>query len=619
MLAMAFLLILPSAAPAQRRAPAVLIDNLEAGVGKWTTNDGLVEENTKPTISAIYAISPGAANGGGQAGLVEFAAGRKTWASVSREVSGSTWVDQGCTGLALSLKGDGSRSRVDIVLRSYLGPPGARVDTSFIVSVALSSREWRALRIPFSSFRSKEGAAPTEADLRGVKLLQFVKTGTWSALRFSVDEVMAQVLPAVTRPDTFVGAVLVDFDRPGKESLLRHGVCLGSDAERLLGDERFAAEVTRSLALLGRTTVRVRLSDFYVRGEGQAVRTSALLNTLAWVRSVGCEPLLCLDQPLSRAGLSPAQGWREFGALCGAIASRRAGEAGHHYYEIGSEPLLSGQFRTVEAATTAYNSLAAQVRLADPTADVGGMGFASPWDDNLKYFVEHARELGFLSFHFYGAHSPIADDEDLFKAAHIGRAQDLPHQASLAEVRELVKERGDDIEVWVTECALNSAREANGSARDKRIQGHYGAAWLTAFSLTVSPYVDRVLWFKAWGHGWGLLQDDGSPTPAFHAAALFSQYAPPGATVGTGILSGSEALIAPVTIGAGRYAVVANTAAELALQLQLNGTPAARPTRTRRVDPTTSGPTSEPTSPTSTQKLNLRGPGLAIIEAPVGE
>ncbi len=613
---LALLLIPPTDADAQRRAPAVLIDNFETGTSKWRSNDALAVDRARSTNAAIYAVAGDAPDGGAQAALIEFTAGRNTWASVTTSVDGSTWVDNSCSGLAMWIRGDGPRRRIDLVLRAYTkDADGRAVDTSYTKTVSVSSDEWHALRVPFGAFKAKNGPALDTTALPDVKLLQFVKTGTWQPLRLTVDDIRAEVFPATTAPVASAGATLVDFDRGGSESVLQHGACLGSEYPRLLDDEIFSAKVMASLALLGRTTIRVRLSDFYDR-EGQLVKTSELLKILAWIRTIGGDPLLCFDQPLSRTGVSPAEGWRDFGALCAEIAKRRKDEAGAHSYEVGSEPLLSGQFRKIEDATDAYNALAAQIQHADPLAEVGGLGFASPWDDNLTYFVENARTLDFVSFHFYGAHSPIAADDDLFKVACRGEASDLPHQMSPQEVRELVAERDPAIEVWITECALNSGREASGRARDDRIQDHYGGAWLTAFSISAAPYVDRVLWFKAYGHGWGLLRDDGTPTPAFHAATLFSRFVPLGATVGKPILAGASAVMAPVTTGAGRHVLIANSAEAQAFEIQLNGTPDVSPVRLRRFDPTTTSPVADPIVATSRLKLTLRGPGIAIIEAP---
>jgi hypothetical protein len=617
MLWIALLVCPPWHAPAQSQGDSLLIADFESGVRGWRTNDGLAEQRGEPTIPGIYAVSPGAPEGGGgQAALVEFGAGQQTWASVTVSVDGSAWADRGCTGVSLWLRGDGGGHEVDIVLRSYLKVGEKTTDSSYIRTVSLTSAEWFSLGAPFSSFRNAAGEPIDGKHLRAVKLLQFVKTGTWRPLRFTVDQIRAVKLPAPAEPRPVAGTRILDFDAGGRECRLQHGLCFGSQAMQQLRDAGFAAKVKGSLALLGRPAVRVRLSDFYLLDLEQ-VNTIGLQEALSWIRSCGCDPLLCLDRPLPVSGVSPEKGWRDFGTLCARLAGLRRAEPGVHYYEIGSEPLLAGHFRTVEAATSAYNALAAQVLLADPRGQVGGMGFASAWDENLRYFVEHARTLHFLSFHFYGAHSPVAGDEELFDVACRGQAEDLPHQVGPAAIRQMVEgRRGADVEVWITECALNSAREANGRARDGRVQTTYGAAWLGAFSLAVAPYVDRVLWFKAFGHGWGLLTDDGEATAAFTAAVLLGRSLPAGAITGEPIRVGASGIAAAVSTTQGRYVIVAHAGESLTAELRLQGTPPVRPVRIRRIDPASPLAGFEPMAPSPAQRLTLPGPGVAVIEAP---
>ncbi len=612
-------LLAAATAGAELRPSAVLIENFESGVKEWKTNDELVPEQGKPTIAAVYAIGPGAPKvAGTQAGLVEFAAAQQTWASVTLPVEGATWVETGCTGISLWLRGSGDRQSVSVVLRSYTKPGTQMIDTSYVREVSLASGQWFSVRLPFASFKDEHGQPIDEAHLRAVKLFQFVKTGSWPALRFTVDEIRAEVLPTETPEAPPAGALLMNFDQPGRNARLQQGVCLGSDAARLLADQSFARRVKGNLSLLGHSLIRVKLSDFYERDLGQ-LNAAKMQSVLAWIRSCGSDPLLCLDEPLPSVGVKPDQGWRTFGALCAYLASVRKQEPGPRYYEIGSEPILSGQFKSIPAATAAYDALAAQILLADPAAQVGGMGFASAWDEQLRYFIQHARTVHFLSYHFHGAHNPVASDQALFSVACSGRSEDLPNQMSPADIRGLLRERaGPEPQIWITECALNSAREPNGQARDKRIRTTYGATWMTAFSLSVAPYVDRVLWFKAFGNGWGLLGDDGSAGPGFQAVQLLARFAPVGATIGEPMLvEGDRTLVAPVSSPSGRYVVIANSASTAALEFELRGTPPLAPVRLRRFDPTTPAAIFEPLSSSSRQRLSLIGPGIAIIEAPV--
>ncbi|MBM3472191.1 MAG: hypothetical protein FJX75_02820 [Armatimonadetes bacterium] len=594
-----------------------VVDDFEAGVGGWTVNDGLAPKLGKATLPQVYSISPGAPETKGKrAALIEFAAGESTWASVTKSVSGAAWVDHGCTGLALWLRGDGSRRSVSLVLRSYLKFGETVTDTSYAKEIALTTPGWTKLHTPFPAFKDKQGQPIDEAHLRAVKLLQFVKTGTWEPLRFTVDDVEAETVAPPQPPAVPAEALLVDFSGLDRLSRLRQGVCLGSGWAAVLHDEAFAAKVKGALAACGRPMVRVKLSDFFLPGN-LGLRSGELHQTLGWIRSAGGDPLLCLDAPLTAKGVTPEAGWRNFGAFCAEIAARRRSEPGARIYEIGCEPVESGQFRTVEAATEAYNALAAQVLLVDPAAEVGGMGFASPWDEYLRYFIANARTLKFVSFHFYGAHTPVATDEDLFEAACRAEARDLPHQLTPRQVRELLDARpGARPELWITECALSSARESNGDARDPRIRSHFAAAWTTALSLAVAADVDRVLWFKAYGNGWGLLNDDGTSMPAMQALSLLSRALPVGCGIGSPTNFGKPLFILASETKDARYVIIANAAKSSALNLHLSGTPPVQPTRLRRLDPTVTSPTFIPLAPASIEKLTLSGPGVAMLEAP---
>jgi len=617
--AVPLILWLGCGAPAQLGPSAVSIDDFESGVGAWSLNDGLAPKLGKATVPQIYPVTAGAPESKGkEAALVEFSEAQGTWASVSKAVSGEAWFGHGCSGIAIWLRGDGGRHTITLVLRSYLKVGDQVTDVSYKKEVALTTAGWFGLRAPFSSFKDDAGNAIDQSHLRAVKLFQLVKAGSWETVRFTVDDIRAEPLPPPQQPEASSEALLLDFDGLDRTSRLQPGICLGGGWAKPLQDEAFGARLKAALISLGRPLVKVKLSDFYLPG-GIGLRSTDLDRVLALVRSAGCDPLLCLDKPPSTQGITPPNGWRDFGAFCASIAASRRAEPGARLYEIGSEPLEAGQFKTIEAATEAYNALAAQILLVDPEAEVGGMGFASPWDEHLSYFVEHARALRFLSFHFQGAHSAAASDEGLFEVACRGKAGDLPHQLTFPQVREMLDARpGPRVGMWITECALSSAREANGDARDPRIRTYYGAAWVTALSLAAAPHVDRIFWFKAFGNGWGLLNDDGTPAPAFQALTLLARGLPTGALMSTPTHYGKPLFVAPAATKDGRFVLIANGATSSVLDLQLSGTPKVEPARIRRVDPAVTEQLGfNPLAPSLTLRLTLAGPGSALIEAPL--
>ena len=535
-----------AAAPVLSQPASVVLDDFESGVGAWRSNDAQADGERPSEICAVYTISRGGPEAVEQAAIIEFEAAEGTWASVTLPVKGSVWGDYECGQLGLWFRGDGSESSVQVTLRALVGEE--RRDLSYSYPVKLDSREWERRSLRFFAFKDADGKALTHEVLSQVYLLQFVKRGTWPALSFCVDDIHAEPIPGETTQPTEPAEQLstrVDFGRALSPMLAQVGVNLGSELGLILDSSVTAAHLARGLEELAPCVVRVRLADFYDarNADYDLIRLNRTLN---WIADAGARPLICLCPP--RLPGSAGVGLDEqFMATAVKLVSLRRGGPNPPYYELFDSPLLSGQFTTVEELVAAYNRLCASLLAADPEARVGGPGLASAWDSNVRGFLEGADTLHFLSLHFFGAHNILAEPAALFGAAVGGVTVDLPNQLTLQQVKHLAHTLRRPIpELFVTAMAMNSARGEKGVAADERLTEGLGAAWTAAAALSAAPYADKLLHFKLFGGGWGLMAASGQTHVTHRAAWLVRTYAPRGATLCQLLRPHPEVLMAAV-------------------------------------------------------------------------
>ncbi len=526
------LLCVVLAAPAG--AVSIVLDDFESGVSAWRTNDEHVAATRPSDICGIYTIGRRTETGTQQAALVEFEAAERTWASVTLPIDGAAWAEANVGQIALWVRGDGSENTVDFTLRARVGEE--RRDVSFIYRLPLSSREWERRAVRLFAFKDAEGNAPDADAIRGAYLLQFVKTGSWPALSFNVDEIVAEPIPGAEAPIEPPAqqplSVRVDFGQTIAPLLGQVGVNLGSDLTPVLDDPVSAQALGRALHELTPCVARLRLSDFRDErlGDYDLVRLNRAVN---WIDEAGARALICLDPARVPVGNTDEEQWDpDFEDAALRLVALRRGGPHLRYYEVFDSPLLTGQVADVEELVGAYNRIAARVLATDPEARVGGPGLASAWDSNVRGFLEGAETLHFLSLQLYGAHNAAAERAQLFEAACSGVTSDLPNQLSPAAVRHLAQTlRRPTPELFATAMAMNSARRPGGEAADARIETPFGAAWLAAAVLSSSTAADKFVHFKLFGDGWGMADRRGA-TNALHTAAwLLRLYAPRGATL----------------------------------------------------------------------------------------
>ncbi|MGI5820366.1 MAG: hypothetical protein ACOX9R_19940 [Armatimonadota bacterium] len=608
----AALAVAPAVGPAL--AASVVLDDFEAGVGAWRTNDAEAAGQQPSEICGIYTVARQANGRTEQAALIEFLQARNTWASVSLPVNGTVWVRENVGQISMWLRGDGSDNTVDLILRSRVGED--RRDVSYVYKLPLKATEWQHRAIRLFAFRDADGNSPGAEAVRNAYLLQFVRTGSWPTITLYVDELMAEPIPGAVElpPEERPLSVRLDFTRTVGRMRGQVGVNLGEDVAPILDQPAASAALARALEQLTPCVARIRLSDFYDRriADYDLIRLNRAIN---WVTDTGARALVCLDPALLPTGddgrLRPDP---DFEAVALRLVALRRGGPHLRYYELFDRPLLSGQFESVEALTAAYNNLAQRVLAADPEARVGGPGFAAAWEDNVREFVRGASTLHFLSLHFNAAHNPAVGGQTLFDAALRGASADLPEQLTLTQIRALVDDRRPMPELFVTSLAMNSARRPDGTAADDRILDNFGAAWTAAAMLASSTPVDKFLHYKLFGTGWGLTNPRGTPNQAYHAAWLVHTYAPRGATLGQLLNPTDDLLIVAVWTPTASNAFVVY-AGEDARAVVIEAVGVGDPLLVRERRLTSDGRLNMVDLPNSrSQSIQFEGPGVSVIQ-----
>ena len=598
-------------------AASIVLDDFEAGVGAWRTNDREAAGRHPSGIAMIYTVGRVVDGRTQQAALIEFTAARDTWASVSLPIDGTLWAQHNVGQISLWMRGDGSEGSVDLTLRSKLGEE--RVDVSYTYRLSLEGRDWQRRAIRLFAFEDAEGNPPTMDVIRNAYLLQFAKTGSWSSFNFYVDDIMAEPIPGAEGhallPAGGPLAVRVDFTRTQARMLGQVGANLGGNVGLVLESPASAASIGRAVEQLTPSVIRLRLSDFYDPqiGDYDLIRLNRVIN---WVGETGARAQVCLNPALipgedgAEARLDP-----EFEEVAVRLVALRQGGPTVRYYELFDRPLLNGHFDSVQALVAAYNSFAARVIEADPEARVGGPGLGAAWETQVRGFLEGVQTLHFFSLQLFGAHNAEAPSEALIEAAATGAVSGLPDQLTLEQIRHLAHSvRRPMPELFVTSMALNSARGPDGSAADGRVVSNFGAAWTAAAVLQSSSYADKFLQYRLYDGGWGMLDDRGRAGPLFATAWLLRNYAPRGSTLCHMIRPAPDVLVAAVWTGTARNVLVVSAGDEpRSVIIEAWGVGSPRMVRERRL--TSTGELGMFDRPNShSQSIEFEGPGFSVIQ-----
>ena len=152
--------------PAQA-AVTLIVEDFEAGVGRWALNDKIKASNSNVPVALVNLIGvppePGGVRGSRGAGLFTFKAAKASWATASLPIEGKAWAAAGAQNLTFWLNAGGETKGFDVILRGRTyDASGAPVEEKFVVSkkVELDRRAWRQVSIPLAEFRSERGTLP---------------------------------------------------------------------------------------------------------------------------------------------------------------------------------------------------------------------------------------------------------------------------------------------------------------------------------------------------------------------------------------------------------------------------------------------------------------------------
>ncbi len=608
---LATLILVAAAVGMLPASQAVLIEDFETGAGAWMTNDGGVAGAKPAKLCGIYTTSDSAPGGGQQAGMIEFLEGKSTWASVTIDINGQTWAQNNCTELSMWLRGDGSDSEVSVVLRAFYNRPH-NPDVAYSQPVSLRGTQWRKLGLRFLGFKDKDGQTLTRDDLLHLTLLQFVKAGSWEPCRFYVDELRAESKagPIVSQQEVLE----LDFRRWSGAVRTQIGCnfgAAGAAIEASLEAQDTVGSVIRGLAPC---VVRFVLDDYLRRDQEQydIIRLNQHVN---FIQRQGAKALICLHSPPTRPGdeAQKGQGLRQvFRATVRRLVTLRAGEPWGRYYELLSQPLLQPDLVTTYDVINAYNLLADQIIQADPDAWIGGPGLASPWEEHLSGFVGGANRLDFLSYHFWGAHTPVADAAQLLSAARTGQSPDLPGQLSFEVAGAQARwQRRPPPEVFATQTGLNSATPSAGQPTSEYFTG----SWLAMAALAAAPYIDKLLYTPLSGDKVGFVDEEGQASAVYQAAWLVRTYMPRGSKLCHWLYPDDETIVAAIRTATANNVVIAyggEGQRVFAIKVKQAGKLALA--RARKVDPSAQQIQFLDLPLATQQTIELAGPGVAVVQ-----
>lgn len=606
-IALTTVILLALAAGMTQASQPVLIDDFEAGIGAWATNDGLVAGHGPGKLCGIYTVGESAPDGGKQAGMVEFLVGDRTWASVTIHIDGSQWAQADCTRLSLWLRGDGSDDDVEVVLRALYDRPD-NADVAYRQSVSLDSKGWQKIGLRLLGFVDDDGHPLTQEEVRHLALLQFVKTGSWQSCRFYVDEIHAKSEDvSELREDVLE----VDFSRSSGRVRLQLGCNFAGAAALATASHEKQTTLGSVIHALSLCVVRFVLDD-YLQREQEQYDTALLEQHIDFIQCQGAKALICLHAPRPQPGddFQKTQRLRElFTTTVRSLVDLWATEPRGRYYEVLNEPLLRSGIATAHDLAGAYNALAKEIAAVGSEALIGGPGLASPWGDHLPEFVQAADRLSFLSYHFWGGHTPVVATSQLLTAARTGRAPDLPDQLSFAAVK--AASRGRSVEVFITQAGVNSA----ATNAEQTPSEHFAGSWLAMAALSAAPYIDKLLYTPLVGGQIGFINSAGQPSAVYRAAWLMRTYMPRGSQLCHWLYPDSQTVAAAIRTATANNVIVAyGGEAPRTLTIRAQGTERPKLVRARKVDSSAEQIQFLDLPLATEQTIELSGPGVAVVQ-----
>ncbi len=339
----------------------------------------------------------------------------------------------------------------------------------------------------------------------------------------SSGHVSAQASPAVTWHAHLSPAAVPASQRP-TAALSASGLVGFAAAELLDSSSSDQVHQLEQMKSMGMTSVRVDAN--WAGGEPSqgSFDWSALDAIMASVHKVGLTADLIIDGCPPWAAAAGASGQfaqpaspAQFGAWAGAVAARY-GSKGADYFEIWNEPNNS-QFWSPSPNAAAYTAdleaAYAKIKSADPSSVVISAGLApgsSTVIDPVTFLADMYAAGAQGSFDAVGDHPYTfpADPDNDSQGAWFEMDQTRP------SLRSLMIAHGDGAKkIWITEFGAPTGNVTDAQQTTELTQAITAAkdtSWIGAFYIYTWSDQDG-------GEGFGLLDSNGNPKPAYTAVA----------------------------------------------------------------------------------------------------
>lgn len=536
------LLALTAGSACPSGAVSLTLDDFEAGVANWATNDKTKTADAAATLVNIIPVppDPGGSRGSKGAALFTFKAAKASWASASLKVNGGEWAKMGAQNLVFWLNAGGEDVGFEVILRGT----GTPSEEKFVLKkkVELDRRGWRLVSIPLTDFRSEKGALPGR--LSNVYLLQFAQTGDWNSRFFMVDDIRidgtGRPIPqvAVTPPPTptptpsltndkgeLVTTVNVDFLKKDGKIRTAGNVSVGATWPNINGTEVFPFDnraYRDSIAVLKPRLVRLDAGSLsaLVDSSRPSFEFARLVSAVKQVRELKAEPLVALPNPAAW-GLDE-KGYASFAAQ--AARAVNSGVVRVRLFEVALA--IPGGTAGDDAQYLAYYNRAYEaLKAASRSNWVGGLGASGGKAGTLTRLLGSARGLDFLSLQFT---SPVQTPgqtpggDAIFKSAQ--SLLGLKYAAN-----QLDKSRFNKAPIFVTQANLSEPGPDGEQPADARANQMASAPWWITFLGSGSRVADQVFHNDGANSAWGLLDGANSAPrgyPAFYALYLWNNFVP---------------------------------------------------------------------------------------------
>lgn len=523
---------------ASNSSPAVagrwVLEDFEQGTGKWFV-EARRQKGDGPPLAQLELSRLTPTETGRYAGL--FLWRRAEEGDTVRFIfplDGAALSARKATGLTFVWCGDGSTATVTFTLLAER--QGS--ERAFQVTLPLPN-EWKTERLSWDAFRDAEGT-PATVFVRYLTALRIEREGPFPPFFFVLDDLAAETPSPV--PSAVSVRAVVDFGQEEGTNLLRWGAHWDAEALSLL---RNSAARKRILDLrLG--IARIVTSEWQRRDFESAIREA-----FSWaqqVRQLNMVPLVTLT-PLKPEDL-PTGAFQQQATVWAQRLSEpvRLFEVFHR----PSEPPLNLR---PEVIAIYFSSLQEAIKRLVPNAQVGGWGEGAAWRSRMMALFSQSPRPNFLTLHFYGSHTASTSDDELMRAARETVSADLPDQVPLNRLDEWLRRLypPSGVPLIVSECALNAARTKEGRPADERVGTPFQVAWLTTLFASLAGKAEGLVHYRLVGTGWGLLDEQGDPQPAYWAVWACNTYLPPGTT-----LVAAASNYAPCLLLAGRTETAGN-------------------------------------------------------------